>query len=165
MGRMKSSLLAGAVLFGTSVLGPVPADAQGRDNALDSVRQLTTQLIERAEGQAPDAKIWAGVQALTDAMRRFVLAETEIRAQEKVGLPPIASLRPGQDETATATEPGEDADLEDVPTAWFNAQATKAQDALSLVRDGVEEGVQRTELADRLRNVLSALKNVDRPPA
>lgn len=141
------------------------AAAQGRDRALESVRSLTTQLIERTEGQASDDRVWAGVQALTDAMRRFVLSETEIRAQEKVGVPPIASLRPGQELTESSSTPGDQTELEEVPTSWFNAQATKAQEALEQVRSGVEDGVQRPELAARLRAVLSALNDVDRPPA
>ncbi len=142
-----------------------PAQAQSRDQALASVKVLTEQLIERTEnGTASDDKVFAGVQALTDALRRFVLSETEIRAEAKVGPPADSALRPGQTEPVRSDTPGPEITLSDVPTPWFNQQASRSQEALNLVRDGVEQSVLRPELVARLQVVLDALKDINRPP-
>lgn len=155
-----------AFCSGLAVWGSGIAEAQSRDRALASVLTLTEQLIERTgNGTASDDKVFAGVQALTDAMRRFVLSETEIRSGAKVGPPADSSLRPGELEKVPSQQPGPEVSLSMVPTPWFNQQASRSQEALDLVRDGVEQAVPRPELVDRLQKVLDAVKDINRPPA
>lgn len=143
------------------------AQAQSRDQALDAVKGIAERLIIRVEtGQASEKQIWAGVQAVTDALHRFVLAETEIRADDKVGPPEVAALRPGQSEAAPAdTAPGTEADMADVPTDWFNAQATRAQTALESVRGALEKAAPPAEITAGMRRVLRALGDMNRPSA
>lgn len=145
---------------------PVAAQAQGRDGALSAVQTLTGQLIERINnGTANDRDVWVGVQALTEALHRFVLAETEIRAGEKVAPPALSSLRPGQSEVPASTIPGPESSLANVPTPWFNLQATHARNSLDSVRAGVEQQIPLPQLVKRLQGVQSALSFVNRPPA
>lgn len=169
MTSIRPMRLAQSALFMVTLIAisATNVQAQSRDRALESVRNLTVQLIEKTESAAtPDSQIWAGVQALTDAMRRFALAETETRADEKVASPPAASLRPGQSEASERTgEPGPVQALSNVPRDWFNARITDAQIALEGTRSAVEKGVPRAEIAAHLHDVQSALSLVDRPPA
>lgn len=159
--------LAGFVLL--ALVGGMASDgrAQGRDRALESVRELAARLIGKTEDAAtPESQIWAGVQALTDATRRFALAETETRADDKVASPPLASLRPGQAENVTrAGEPGAEVPLSDVPRDWFNARITDAQIALNGARTAIEQGATRERIVRHLRDYAAALAILDRPPA
>jgi len=139
--------------------------AQNRDSGLEAVRVLTTDVIQKTGGTGSDRDVFVGVQALTDALRRFVLAETELRAEEPVGPPRDASLRPGQAEGDGLGTPGEEQSLSDVPTDWFNLYANQALDALDNVRDGVEGGADRNALTGELRRIESALNDINRPPA
>lgn len=159
---------AGAVLALVSLMAfqAAPASAQARDRALDAVRGVTEGLIIKIEtGQATERQVWAGVQAVTDALRRFVLAETEIRADEKVAPPTVAGLRPGQAETAPTTEPGEtEVSVTQVSNEWFTAQARRAQSSLDGVRESVEQAAPPQRIADGLRGVLAALSDMRYPP-
>lgn len=152
------------LLLALFVVGP--AVAEDRDRALASVRALTETLIIKVEtGEATEKQVWAAVQGLTDALRRFALMETELRTDDKVAPPASAFLRPGQEAPVEASQPGEEAALSDVPLAWFTAQMTRAQSALETVRRGVEQRVPPIEMATRLRAVYAALAAINRPPA
>lgn len=155
------------VLVGLGSVGVIgTAEAQQRDRALSQVIDLNQQLIARVQtGNADGDAIWAGVQALTEAMRRFILAETEARADDKVAPPAITALRPGETLKETTDDPGTvSRSLETVPTAWFNRQARSAQDALDTVRRAVEEEAPRETLVLRLTGVLNALERMRHPP-
>lgn len=157
-----------ALLFVAAMTAAAPdIRAQGRDKALESVKALTAQLIDRTRAaDTPDSQIWAGVQALTDALRRFALAETETRADEKVESPPLASLRPGQAEaTDLAAEPGPEVAVAEVPREWFNSKITEAQAGVNAARSAVERDASRSEIAQALETVRAALSVVNRPPA
>ncbi|MDF1750285.1 MAG: hypothetical protein P1V34_15570 [Alphaproteobacteria bacterium] len=163
---MRRMMIASAILLMSVSFLPVQAEAQNRDRALESVRTLTQDLIGHIQdGSASDRQVWAGVQGLTDVLRRFILSETEIRAEDKVAPPIGAALRPGEAEITPSTQPGTDeVTLSQVSTEWFNAQATKTQEALELVRDGLEQNISNSDLILRLQGVLKALANVNRPP-
>lgn len=155
----------GAIFLALALFVAGPAAAQDRDRALESVRALTETLIIKVEtGEASEKQVWAAVQGLTDAMRRFSLMETEVRADEKVAPPASAFLRPGEEAPVAASQPGEEAALSDVPLAWFTAQMTQANAALNTVRTGVEERVPPAEMATRLRAVHAALVAINHPP-
>ena len=159
-------LMVLAIWMASVSLAPYQVQADDRDRALDSVKTLTVELIDHIQdGSASDKQIWAGVQGLTDVLRRFILSETEIRAEDKVSPPIGAALRPGEVEVASSTQPGaREVPISSVSTEWFNAQATQSQAALETVRRGLEQNVANPEMIQRLQNVLQALNAVNRPP-
>ena len=159
-------LMVLAIWMASVSLAPHQVQADDRDRALDSVKTLTVELIDHIQdGSASDKQIWAGVQGLTDVLRRFVLSETEIRAEDKVSPPIGAALRPGEVEVASSTQPGaREVPISSVSTEWFNAQATQSQAALETVRRGLEQNVANPEMVLRLQNVLQALNAMNRPP-
>ncbi|NMM43973.1 hypothetical protein HH303_05765 [Rhodospirillaceae bacterium KN72] len=163
--RRPSILLALSVALAVLLLNLAQAFADDRDRGLESVRTLTQELLIRTrDGSATDRQIWAGVQGVTDALNRFRLAETEIRAGEKVAPPAITSLRPGEAAPPENMTPGDRKPLDDVPTPWFNRQITLAQEAVGQLRTALEQDKPRPELANAMRAVLDHLAAVDRPP-
>lgn len=163
--RQPSVLLALCVALAVLLLNLAQAFADERDRGLESVRTLTQELMVRTrDGSATDRQVWAGVQGVTDALNRFRLAETEVRAEEKVAPPAITSLRPGQVETPENMVPGDRKPLDDVPTPWFNRQITLAEDAVDALRTALEQDKPRPELAAAMQAVLDRLAVVDRPP-
>ena len=166
MSSMLRPLMIMALILMSSGLISQQAQADSRDRALQSVKTLTEDLIGHIQdGSASEKQIWAGVQVLTDVMRRFILSETEIRAEDKVSPPIGAALRPGEVEVAASTQPGaNEIPMSSVTTEWFNAQATQSQAALDTVRNGLEQNVTNPEMVLRLQDVLKALNAVNRPP-
>lgn len=164
LGRLGGLVLVVVLFAGTAL---APAQAQQRDRALSEVIELNRQLVARTQsGAANGDAVWAGVQALTEALRRLILAETEARTDEKVAPPAITALRPGETLQAAAEDPGAEAvPLTAVPTRWFNLQARAAQDALDAVRGAVEAGADRETLVLRLTAVLNALERMRHPPS
>jgi hypothetical protein len=164
--KLLRPLMILAFILMSSGLISQQAQADSRDRALQSVKTLTQDLIGHIQdGSASDKQIWAGVQGLTDVLRRFILSETEIRAEDKVSPPIGAALRPGEIEVAVSTQPGaKEVPMSSVTTEWFNAQATKSQAALDTVRSGLEQNVANPEMVLRLQDVLKALDAVNRPP-
>lgn len=153
------------LLAGLTGAVSMPVQAQQRDRALSEVIELNRQLIARTQSGAADGRdIWVGTQALTEALRRLILAETEARADEKVAPPAITALRPGETLAEAETAPGGEAPLSAVPTPWFNLQAQSAQDSLDALRQAVEAEAPRETLILRLSSVLNALERMRHPP-
>jgi hypothetical protein len=166
MGKLFCRTVLILLLAGLVVPAAAPAHAQQRDQALSEVIELNRQLIARTQsGAASGRDIWVGTQALTEALRRLILAETEARADEKVAPPAITALRPGETLAQANGTPGEEAPLSAVPTPWFNLQAQSAQESLDALRQAVEGEAPRETLILRLSSVLNALERMRHPPS
>jgi hypothetical protein len=156
----------GALALVFALVLAAPAAAQDRDEALAQVRSLTETIIVKIEtGDASEREVWAAVQGLTEALKKFSLMETEARGEDKVAPPASAFLRPGEEEPTASTEPGAETPLSDVPLPWFTARLGDAKAAMETVRSGVEERVAPLELSTRLRTAYAALVAINRPPA
>lgn len=159
------SVLAAAFLLSFLLIPLSRAEAQSRDAGLDAVHELAGEVVDIADGNGSDRDVFVGVQALTDALRRFILAETEIRADQPIGPPQDASLRPGQSADEGDFIPGPEKSLSDVPTPWFNLHASRALEALESVRDGIDAGAPRAIISEGLHRIVSALSDINRPPS
>lgn len=162
---LRSVLFSAAFLLSLLLIPLSRAEAQSRDAGLDAVHELAGEVVNIADGNGSDRDVFVGVQALTDALRRFILAETEIRADQPVGPPQDASLRPGQAADEGDFVPGPEKSLSDVPTPWFNLHANRALEALESVRDEIDSGAPRTAITEWLRQIQSALSDINRPPS
>jgi hypothetical protein len=164
----RSFLKTGARLTGVLVivaLSSLAAHAQSRDRALETVEELVRNLAHRlADSSITEKQRRAGLQGLGDALNRFVLSETERRAEDKIAPPTGALLRPGEVEPAPTTRLGEAIPLHKVPRDWFNLHVGEVQSKMEKLRADFERGSQDTVLVSGLESLLISLDRINRPP-
>ena len=103
---------------------------------------------------------------LADRLKRFTIAETEERADDKVGAPPLAGLRPGEGEPTDTDAPGDDQeDVDDIPNPWFARYVTDARRELNALITDLDSGnAAAADLMLKADTVNLLLNDLARPP-
>ncbi|MEQ8604332.1 MAG: hypothetical protein RIB45_13535 [Marivibrio sp.] len=139
----------------------------GRDRAYaELVRQ--SEALAAIEPTDADRRqlMRATAVTLAERLKRFVIAETEARDDDKVVPPPAASLRPGEGGDEGARAPGDDREaLSDIPNPWFARYATDARRELSSLIEALDSGqAAAADLMLKADTVNLLLRDLGRPP-
>ncbi len=107
----------------------------------------------------------ATAATLAERLKRFTIAETEERADDKVGAPPTARLRPGQEAEEGPRPPGDREEVDDVPNPWFARYVTDARRELSALIADLDGGnAAAADLMLKADTVNLLLRDLARPP-
>ncbi|MCR9220714.1 MAG: hypothetical protein NXI21_10845 [Alphaproteobacteria bacterium] len=144
-----------------------PAAAQtARDGAYEALlRQASALAAVEPTDQERRQLMRAMAVTLADGLKRFTIAETEARADDKVAAPPAAGLRPGEGAEPGAKPPGAREPVPEVPNPWFARYATDARaelDRLIAALDAGDEAAADLMLKADTVNLL--LRDLVRPP-
>lgn len=164
---MRACGLAFMLTLMLAVGAAIPATAQSFRDAdyealLRQARALAT--IEPTDDESRQL-MRATAVTLADRLKRFIIAETEERADDKVSAPPEASLRPGEGAVEESATPGEREEIDEIPNPWFARYVTVARgdlrDLIALLDGGSTSAADLMLKAD---SVELHLRDLARPP-
>lgn len=163
---LAASLLALALLA-PAVHAPAAFAQTGRDAAYGELLRQSEALAAIEPTDADRRQLMrATAVTLAERLKRFVIAETEERDDDKVVPPPDASLRPGEGADERPRAPGDEReDVSDIPNPWFARYATEARRELRALIAELDGGqAAAADLMLKADTVNLLLRDLARPP-
>lgn len=162
MKRLATLVLASVLL----AAGPATAQTVGDVDYEQLLRQARALAAIEPTDQESRQLMRATAVTLAERLKRFAIAETEDRDDDKIAAPPVAGLRPGQGEKPDSAAPGADReDVDDIPNPWFARYVTEARGELDALITDLDSGtVAAADLMLKADTVNLLLLDLARPP-
>lgn len=165
---LAASLLALALVASVTPAATAQSFGQaGRDAAYGDLLRQSEALAAIEPTDADRRQLMrATAVTLAERLKRFVIAETEERADDKVIPPPAAGLRPGEGEDEGPRAPGDEREeVSDIPNPWFARYATEARRELRALIADLDSGqAAAADLMLKADTVNLLLRDLARPP-